>query len=239
VTAAGPAGRPELFAIDGDCADGCAPGCTCADCQPAPQHGDAAWQRAARTARLLSWASLAWMCAEGAIGLWQGLSAGSAALTGWALGSAVEGLASAVVVWRFTGARMLSEAAERRAQAFVAGSFWLLAPYIATESLWNLVGGHHARETTIGIALTAVAVVVMPLLGWAKRRLGTRLGSAATAGEGTQNYLCAAQAAAVLAGLAVTAAWPGGWWADPVIGLVIAAATAWEGIKFWRGDDCC
>ncbi len=82
-------------------------------------------------------------------------------------------------------------------------------------------------------------IVVMPLLGWAKRRLGTRLGSAATAGEGTQNYLCAAQAATVLAGLAVTAAWPGGWWADPAIGLLIAAATVWEGIKFWRGDDCC
>jgi hypothetical protein len=30
------------------------------------------------------------MCTEGALGLWQGLAAGSAALTGWALGSAVE-----------------------------------------------------------------------------------------------------------------------------------------------------
>ncbi len=173
------------------------------------------------------------------MGLWQGLAAGSAALTGWALGSAVEGLASVVVVWRFTGARTLSETAERRAQSFVAASFWLLAPYIAARSLWDLSNGHHARDTAIGIALTAVAVVVMPLLGWAKRRLGTRLGSAATAGEGTQNYLCAAQAAAVLAGLAVTAAWAGGWWADPAIGLLIAAAAVWEGIKFWRGDDCC
>jgi hypothetical protein len=45
-------------------------------------------------ARLLAWASLAWMCTEGAIGLWQGVAAGSIALTGWALGSAVEGLAS-------------------------------------------------------------------------------------------------------------------------------------------------
>jgi hypothetical protein len=83
---------------------------------------------------LVAWASLAWMSAEGAVGLWQGLAAGSAALTGWALGSVVEGLASVVVVWRFTGARTLSETAERRAQLFVAGSFWLLAPYIAAES---------------------------------------------------------------------------------------------------------
>jgi divalent metal cation (Fe/Co/Zn/Cd) transporter len=79
----------------------------------------------------------------------------------------------------------------------------------------------------------------MPLLGWAKHRPGTRLGSAATTGEGTQNYLCAAQAAAVLAGLAVTATWPGGWWADPVAGLAIAAAAVREGIQSWRGDDCC
>jgi len=178
------------------------------------------------------------MCTEGAVGLWQGLAAGSAALTGWALGSAVEGLASVIVIWRFTGSRTLSVTAERRAQRGVAVSFWLLAPYIAAESARDLAGGHHARATAIGIALTAVALAVMPLLGRAKHRLAVRLGSAATAGEGTQNNLCAAQAAAVLLGLAVTAAWPA-WWADPAIGLLIAATAAWEGIRSWRGDDCC
>jgi divalent metal cation (Fe/Co/Zn/Cd) transporter len=75
----------------------------------------------------------------------------------------------------------------------------------------------------------------MPLLGRAKHKLVTRLGSAATAGEGTQNYLCAAQAAAVLIGLAVTAAWPAGWWADPAIGLGIAALAVREGIQSCRG----
>ena len=50
--------------------------------------------------------------------------------------------------------------------------------------------------------------------------------------------LCAAQAAAVLGGLAVTAAWPGGWWLDPVIGLAIAAVAVWEGVKSWRGEAC-
>ena len=197
------------------------------------------WHRAARWARWLAWTSLVWMLIEGVVGLWQGLIVGSIALTGWALGSAVEGLASVIVIWRFTGSRTLSETAERRAQRGVAVSFWLLAPYIAAESIHHLLGERRAETTVIGIVLTAVALVAMPVLGRAKHQLGTRLGSTATAGEGTQNYLCAAQAGAVLAGLVITAGWPGGWWLDPVIGLGIAAAAVWEGIESWRGDDCC
>lgn len=200
---------------------------------------DEGWLQAARWARALACASLAWMCAEGAVGIWQGVVAGSIALLGWALGSAVEGLASVIVVWRFSGARTLSETAERRAQKAVAVSFWLVAPYIAVGSIGDLVGAHHAHATSIGIVLTAVSVVVMPALGYAKRRLGARLDSGATVGEGIQNYLCAAQAGAVLVGLAVTAAWAGGWWVDPVIGLAIAAWSVRKGVESWRGDDCC
>jgi len=234
VTAARPAREPDALVLDACCP----PGRPCPG-PGAPAAGDGEWQRAARLARGLAWASLAWMCAEGAIGLWQGLAAGSVALTGWALGSAVEGLASVIVIWRFTGARALSPAAERRAQRGVAVSFWLLAPFIAAGSVRDLVVGHRAAAAPIGIALTAAALVVMPLLGRAKHRLATRLGSAATAGEGTQNYLCAAQAAAVLAGLASTAAWAGGWWTDPVIGLGIAATAVRAGIRSGRGQDCC
>ena len=204
-----------------------------------PLAPDAQWHRAARWARRLSWASLVWMLTEGVVGLWQGLIVGSIALTGWALGSAVEGLASVIVIWRFTGSRTLSETAERRAQRGVAVSFWLLAPYIAVESIHHLDDRRPAEPTVIGIVLTAIALLAMPILGRAKHNLGTRLGSTATAGEGTQNYLCAAQAAAVLTGLAITASWPDGWWLDPVIGLGIATAAVWEGIQSWRGDDCC
>jgi divalent metal cation (Fe/Co/Zn/Cd) transporter len=235
VTAARPAREPDPPVLDACCA----PGSPCTAQPMMPAARDAGWRRAARTARWLAWASLAWMCTEGAIGLWQGLAAGSVALTGWALGSAVEGLASVIVIWRFTGARALSEAAERRAQRAVAVSFWLLAPWIAAQSARDLVTGHHAGTTPAGITLTAIALLAMPPLGRAKHKLAARLGSAATAGEGTQNYLCAAQAAAVLAGLAITAAWPGGWWADPVTGLAIATTAAWEGTRAWRGDDCC
>lgn len=181
---------------------------------------------------------MAAMLTEGVIGLWQGLAVDSIALTGWALGSMPEALASAMVAWRFSGSRRLSETAERRAQHGVALSFWLTAPYIAAESIHHLFDEHHAETSVIGMALTATSLVLMPILGRAKHRLAVRLGSAATAGEGTQNYLCGAQAAAVLVGLAFTAIWPGLWWFDPVIGLGIASVAIWQGVKAWRGEDC-
>lgn len=198
----------------------------------------AIWRRRARWALWLAWVSMAAMLAEGVIGLWQGLAVGSIALTGWALGSMPEALASATVAWRFSGSRILSETAERRAQHGVALSFWLTAPYITAESFHHLFGEHHAHTSVIGMALTAASLVLMPILGRAKHVLAVRLGSAATAGEGTQNYLCGAMAAAVLVGLAVTAGWPSFWWFDPAIGLGIAAVAIWQGVKAWRGEDC-
>lgn len=214
------------------------PGC-CASACAAPVSKDAAWHRAARWARRLAWVSLVWMLAEGAIGLCQGAAAGSIALLGWALGSVVEGVAGVIVVWRFTGERTMSEAAERTAQKLVAVSFWLLAPYIAVASVRNMLGEHRSESTVLGIVVTALSLVAMPLLGRAKHRLAVRLGSAATAGEGTQNYLCAIQAAAVLVSLALTALWGGGWWLDPIVGLGVAGAALWQGVQSWRGDDCC
>ena len=104
--------------------------CCAEECCSA-QGGDPGWLAAARRARRLAWASLAWMTAEGTVGLLAGYASGSAALTGWAFGSAIEGAASMIVIWRFTGSRTLSPAAEARARRAVAVSFWLLVPYIA------------------------------------------------------------------------------------------------------------
>ena len=203
----------------------------------APLH-DAGWLRAARHARWLTWASLAWMCTEGGVGLLAGIQAGSIALVAWALGSAVEGLASVIVVWRFSGRRTLSETAERIAQRGVAVSFFLLAPYVAAEATHDLLTSHHPETTFLGIALTAVALLEMPLLGRTKQRLGDRLTSRATKGEGRQNYICGAQAAGVLLGLVVIALWSGGWWVDPTIAIGIALWAVYEGIGAWRGEVC-
>jgi divalent metal cation (Fe/Co/Zn/Cd) transporter len=228
--------RPQLQQIAADqdpCADAC---CTASTAATAPR--DAAWLRAARQARVLSWASLVWMSIEGAAGLAAGVAAASIALIGWALSSVVEGLASVIVIWRFTGSRTHSQTAEARAQKAVAVSFWLLAPYIGLESVHKLITAQHAETSVLGIALTSTSLAIMPVLGIAKHRLGARLDSGATAGEGTQNLLCAYLAGAVLAGLA-TNAWLGWWWLDPLIGLAVAAVAIREGLESWRGEDCC
>lgn len=213
-------------------------GC-CADCECTPAVRDDRWLRYARYARWLAWVSLVWMLAEAALGLIAGVAAGSVALSGWAAGSAIEGAASLIVVWRFTGSRVQSPDAERRAQRAVAVSFWLLAAWITAEAIRGLAGHGRVDASALGIALTASSVVIMPVLGITKRRLGQRLGSGATAGEGTQNLMCAAQAAAVLAGLAVVAIWPAWSATDQVIALGIAAWSAWEGRQSWRGAGCC
>src|SRR3954471_13148015 len=116
---------------------------------------DAAWQRAARMAVILSWASLFYMGIEGGVGVWQGLAAGSIALAGWGLASFIEGVASAIVIWRFTGSRRLSDTAEARARRLVALQFFVLAPYVLVESVKTLLEGGHPDVTVIGMALTA------------------------------------------------------------------------------------
>jgi divalent metal cation (Fe/Co/Zn/Cd) transporter len=201
----------------------------------------AEWLAAARRARLLSWISLVWMALEGAIAITAGVLAGSIALVAFGIDSAIEGFASLVIVWRFTGHRLLSEVAEQRAQKLVAVQFFLLAPYVAAEAGHTLVTGERPETSWLGIALVTTSLVGMPVLGVAKRRLADTLGSVATRGEGTQNLLCAYLAAAVLAGL-LGNTFLGLWWLDPVAALVVAAVAVREGLASWRGEgcaDCC
>jgi len=178
------------------------------------------------------------MGAEGTIAIAAGIAAGSIALIGFGIDSAIEGFASLVIVWRFTGSRLLSDQAEERAQKLVAVQFFLLAPFVTVEALRHLIGGDHAEASTIGMVLTASSMVGMPLLGIAKQRVARRLGSVATHGEGTQNLLCAYLAAAVFVGLAGNALF-GWWWLDPIAALVIGAVAIREGLETWRGEGCC
>lgn len=206
---------------------------------PAPPVRDDDWLRIARRARALSWASLAWMTVEGVVGLIAGLDANALSVIVWAASSFVEGIASMIVIWRFSGSRTLSEHSERTAQRMVAGSFLLLIPFFVYEAVHRILVGSEPGTSLLGIAVTATAIVLMPVLGCAKLRLGERLGSGATAGEGLQNLMCAAQAAAALTALIGAAA--GFGIIDPIAALLVAAIAAKESVELWQGDsdDCC
>jgi divalent metal cation (Fe/Co/Zn/Cd) transporter len=199
--------------------------------------GSPSWLRLARLAKLLSSLTLVWLGIEGVVGVIAGVLAGSIALVAFGLDSAIEGLASVIVIWRFTGTRTIAADAERRAQRWVAISFFLLAPYVAAEAIETLIEGAVAETSWLGIGLTAGTLVICPWLGMAKRRLGEKLGSRATYGEGTQNVLCAILAGAVLVGLAANTLF-GLWWLDPAIALSISAMCVREGQKAWRGEEC-
>jgi divalent metal cation (Fe/Co/Zn/Cd) transporter len=209
-----------------------------ADAQAAATITRERYEQLARRVKFLSWLSLAWMTVEGAVAIAAGIVAGSIALIGFGLDSAIEGFASVIIIWRFTGHRVFSNAAETRAQKLVALQFFLLAPYVGFESVKALIAGNHPDVSWVGIGLSVGSVIFMPMLGIAKQRLADQLGSAATAGEGRQNMLCAYLAGALLLGLLGNAL-VGAWWLDPTVGLLIAAVAVKEGVEAWQGGGCC
>lgn len=196
-------------------------------------------ERASLIARikLISWLSLLWMTAEGVIGTTAGFMANSIALIGYGVDSTITGIASLIIIWRFTGARVDSETAEVRAQKIVAVTFFLLAPYIIVAAVHHLVTGSEAQASWVGICLAIVSVTVMPVFGRAKKRIGYGLQSSATSGEGTQNILCAYLSLAILVGLGANAVL-GLWWADPLVALLVAVVALQTGARTWRGDAC-
>jgi divalent metal cation (Fe/Co/Zn/Cd) transporter len=194
--------------------------------------------RLERRARILAWGGIGYHVLEFAVAIGAGIAAGSIALVGFGADSLIEALAGFVVLWLFTGRRLGSQAAERRAQQLIAVSFFVLAAYIGIESMRSLVGGHEPDPSWVGIGLAAFTAPTMPLLALVKRRVGRQLGSAAAVKEASQTQLCAYLSVALLVGLLANAL-AGWWWADPLAALVIAGVAVREGVTSWRGEGCC
>lgn len=183
--------------------------------------------------------TIAWNVIEAVVAIMAGVAAGSIALVGFGFDSTVEVMSSVVVVWQFRGeARSgYDEDRERLALHLIAVSFFVLAAYVTFESLRDLfVADGNADESTVGIVLAALSLLVMPTLAVAKRRTADALGSPTLRADSRETLLCAWLSAALLGGLVLNAAF--GWSsADPVAALAIAAFAFKEGLEAWRGDD--
>ncbi len=176
---------------------------------------------------------MAWMVAEAAVAITAGLLASSIALTGFGLDSVIEFFAAAIVVWQLRGE---GEDRETRAVRVIAVTFFALAAYLTIESSYDLVTHARPGQSTAGLAISAAALTVMPLLAIAKRRTGQALGNRTLIADSAETAFCAYTSAATLAGVGLHT-WLGWWWADPIAALAIAALAVREGLEAWHDED--
>ena len=192
--------------------------------------------RLGRRAQLLAGASVSYNLVEGVIAVAAGLVAGSVALIGFGLDSAIEVSSGLIILWQFR--HRLPQSREQHALRLIAVSFLVLAAYVSFESARALATGAEPEASPVGIALAVASLIVMPFLAWAQRRTGKALHSTSVVADSNQTLLCTWMSAALLVGLGLNAGL-GWWWADPVAGLAIAAIALREGRDAWRGEGCC
>jgi divalent metal cation (Fe/Co/Zn/Cd) transporter len=178
----------------------------------------------------LEYATLGWNVVGVPVLLIAALRSGSAAAAGFGLDSAIEIVASLVVVWELTGSPKEREAGALRA---IGIAFVLLAVYVTTLAAYTVIGSHHPEHSTLAIAWTAATCVVMLVLARGKATTGRALENPVLRAEGRVTLVDACLAAAVLLGLTLNALL-GWWWADPLAGVAIAGYAVPEAARALR-----
>ena len=185
--------------------------------------------------------SVGWMLVEAGVAITAGIIASSLALTSFGFDSVIELVSATLVLGRLraelNGGRA-NERAERRVLRIIAVTFFVLAAYVLIGSAIDLADQAHPERSPVGIGLTVGSLLVMPLLGWRKRRVGSALRNPLVLADAAETMLCATLAATTLLGLVLFAAFSW-WWADPVAALAVAWFAVHEGREAWHGELAC
>ena len=176
----------------------------------------------------LELATVAWMVVEGVVAIAAGVAAHSLLLTAFGFDSAIELVSGGVLLWRLrvesrgAGSGRVEDA-ERWATRIVGVLLALLCVYVVGFVIAGLVGGVRPETSVPGLAITAVALVIMPVLVIGKRRVAERIDSAALRGDAACSVSCAYMAATAVVGLGLHLLL-GWWWAEYV---AVAALLYW------------
>jgi divalent metal cation (Fe/Co/Zn/Cd) transporter len=203
----------------------------------------------AQDPRLRRWAwgltalTIGWNSIEAIVALTSGVLASSIALIGFGLDSIVEVSSALVIVWRLARQsedHEANERSEKRAVRLIALSFFGITAYVVYDAATKVLGiGEHPEQSSLGLALVVLSLIVMPVLAWGKRRVAAGLHSVALRADAAETQLCTYLSAVVLLGLGANSLL-GWWWMDPVAGLVVAAIALREGREAWAsGELCC
>ena len=186
-----------------------------------------------RRAVWLEYVTIGWNVIEAVVAIGAGIIAGSVALVGFGVDSAVEVISAVGLLWRLRtagpDATVAEEsAAERRALYIVAATFVLLAAYITFEAGTALLNQEEPDRSTVGLVLSVLSLVIMPVLAWAKQRTGRQMGSRALVADAAETWVCSYLSLVLLAGVGLHALL-GWWWADPVGALAMLPVILWQG----------
>ena len=189
-----------------------------------------------REGRRLETLTIGWNVIEGIVSIVAGALAGSTALVGFGVDSAIESVSGGVLLWRLQDG---DGHAEREGQALrlVGVSFLLLAAWVAYESAGALTLREPPSASWLGIVVATLSLIVMPWLAYRKRRVARALASRALESDSRQTSLCAYLSAILLGGLLLNATL-GWWWADPVAALAMVPIIVNEGVQSLRGERC-
>jgi cation diffusion facilitator family transporter len=179
--------------------------------------------------------TVAWNAVEGVVAIGAGIATGSVSLIGFGADSFIEVISAVALLWRLRKAGPNASAeergeAERRALYMVAATFFFLAAYIAYEAFGALLSGEGPEDSTVGLVLSVVSLLVMPALAYGKQRTGREMGSEALKAEAVETWVCSYLSLALLAGVGLNAAF-GWWWADPVGAVAMLPVILWQGLE--------
>ena len=175
-----------------------------------------------------------WMLIECGVALFAALRAHSPALLAFGSDSSVELVSGAVVLLQFVPRLTISEERATRAAAVL---LFTLAAIVTLIAALSLMGKVQPEGSPLGIGLTAIALLIMPVLGFLKRREARRLNNPALAADAVQSATCAYLAAITVTGLGVNAIFHIGWF-DTAAALLAVPLLMKEGRKVWRGQRC-
>ena len=124
---------------------------------------------------------------------------------------------------------------ERKVLFTVGVAFFLLALYIMNESGSRLYYGEKPETSTIGLVLSVLSLVGMPILAVMKFRTARGLESRSLRIDARETAVCTYFALTLFLGMSFNV-WLGWWWADSVAALLMLPLMVREGWEAVEGS---